>query len=312
MRSRSAMLPPLPAVGLGLALLVSCSAPLHADATAGSGPWTLARGEWSTELRGNFFSSDTYHDQDGTRLWLAGGGLIEQRSLTWAGELGWKRGLTLVYSVPFVSLTRRPDGNAYVPTVTGFGDAVFGFKLHLRNGARAAALEVDWKAPFGYERAPTYFADDTTDINRAKQLGEPRLGDGQQDVSAVLHMGSAIGSRGFAQVAGGYTYRFEDPADQIVLRADLGLWVSGDWMLAGRYRGQVAMSGDNDTRDPDRHLVGPLLIYRVDDHLDLFAGSMHTAKAVNAPHTDEYMVGMTFKQTKLDRLQGYLGTARRP
>jgi hypothetical protein len=307
MHARSAMPKLLLAVGLGLVLV--------SPATAG--PWSLARGESWTTLQGGFYSSDTYHDQTGERHGaLAGGGLLEQRSVTWGGELGWRKHTSFVFSIPFLSVTRTlggysgPDDPNALPTATGFGDGVFGLKFNLKNGPSAAAIELDWKAPLGYERSPTYFGDDSTDINIARQLDAPRLGEGQQDVTLALHLGSAIGSRGFVQAMGGYKYRFEEPADQIVLAGDLGLWMGTTWFLGGTYRGEIASEGGNPTRDADRHLVGPVLLYRVDDKLDLFARSLHTASAKNAIHTDEFFVGLAFKKSSLGRQQGYMGTTR--
>lgn len=283
--------------------------------TSAAGPWTLGKGEKASTVFGDFFSADTYHDENGDRHTLGGGGLIERRGVTWGGELGWKKKVSLLYSIPFESSSRRLGGGdhpPYVPSATGFGDAHFGFKYALKSGKTAAAFQVDWKAPLGYERAPTYFSDDSTDINIAEHTDNPKLGDGQQDVSGILHVGTAIGHKGFAQAAGGYTYRFEAPENLIVLSADVGWWVSGPLLIGGQYRGQLANQGDNPTRDSDRHLVGPVLLYRVDDKMDMYVTTLHTASAKNAVHTDAIYVGMSFKATKLDRLQGYLGTTKQP
>jgi hypothetical protein len=307
MHARSAMLKLLLAVGPGLVLVSPASA----------GPWSLAKGQSWTMLQGGFYSSDIYHDQNGDRHALAGGGLLEQRSVTWAGELGWRKKVSFVYSIPFVSITRRladdsgPNEANWLPTATGFGDGIFGFKYNLKNGRTAMALELDWKAPLGYERNPTYFGNDSIDINVAKQLNAPRQGEGQQDVSIALHVGTAIGSRGFVQGMGGYKYRFEDPSDQIVLAGDVGLWMGKTWLLGGMYRGQLASTGPNPTRDADLHRVGPVLLYRVDDRLDLFARSLHTASAKNAIHTDEIFVGLAFRgKSSLGRQQGYMGNTK--
>jgi len=295
----------LAALLLGLALSGSASA----------GPWTLAKGENFTSFSGDFASSDTYHDQDGNRHTLGGGGLIEERGITWHGEFGWKKKLSIVYSIPFVSSSRRLGGGdhpPYVPSATGFGDAHFALKYAVKNGRTATAIELNWKAPLGYERAPTYFSDSTTDINVAEQTGNPKLGEGQQDISGILHVGTGIGSHAFVQAAGGYTYRFEAPEDLIVFSAEVGYWITGPILIGGQYRGQIAMEGDNPTRDSDLHRVGPVVLYRVDDRMDMFVATLHTAKATNAIHTDAVYVGMSFKQTKLDRLQGFLGTMKQP
>src|SRR6185369_13200531 len=184
-------------------------------------------------------------------------------------------------------------------------------------------IELDWKMPLGYERdrflshadsvaAGDHNGDgDSLDANAARALGSPVLGDGQQDVTVSLALGTAV-ARGFAEAAGGYKYRFEEPTDQIVLSADLGLWLTRSLLLAGRYRGEMAAEGERPTDEPSQHLVGPLLVYRLENHMDLFAGSLHTVSAKNALHTDEIQVGFAFRQTKLNRLQGFLGGSAAP
>jgi hypothetical protein len=59
-------------------------------------------------------------------------------------------------------------------------------------------------------------------------------------------------------------------------------------------------------------LLGPVLVWRVDDRLDLVAGSWSTAMAKNALHYDQVYVALAFKQTKLNRLQGFLGGTKAP
>jgi hypothetical protein len=309
---------------LGLAALAS----LTLDQRAFAGAWTPAPGEYYSELRGGWFSSDGYHDENGDRWFIHGGGLIEQRSLLFYNELGWKPRWSLVLGIPLVSVTRRfgaAGGERVPPTVTGLGDAVVGLRYRIANGRTGAALELDWKAPLSYERSrffPVTRADsiaagdtdgdgDSLNLSVVRHLGSPVLGDGQSDVALKLHLGTAI-PRGFLQASGGYRYRFESPKDQVVLSADLGVWLTRSLLLAGRYEGEIAGQGDRPADEPDRHRVGPTLVYRVDDMLDLFAATMHTASASNALHTDEVYVGVAFKQTKLSRLQGFLGSAAAP
>ena len=50
----------------------------------------------------------------------------------------------------------------------------------------------------------------------------------------------------------------------------------------------------------------------VDDRIDAFAGSWHSPVGKNVLHIDEYYAGVTWKATKLNRLQGFLGGAKRP
>jgi len=46
--------------------------------------------------------------------------------------------------------------------------------------------------------------------------------------------------------------------------------------------------------------------------MDLFAGSLSTFSASNQLHYDEIQVGFAFRQTKLNRLQGYSGGMAAP
>ena len=52
--------------------------------------------------------------------------------------------------------------------------------------------------------------------------------------------------------------------------------------------------------------------HRVDDNLDVFAGSWHTVSGKNALRLNTYYVGVTTKRTSLDRLQGFFGGTKRP
>jgi hypothetical protein len=291
---------------------------------AHAGPWSLAPGEFYADLRGSWFSADGSHDANGDRARLFGGGLWEQRALNLHAELGWKPRLNFLLDLPIVSVSRTRDpGLRELPTQTGLGDGVFGLRYRLMNGPAAAALQLDWKLPLSYERdrilthSDSVLAGDvdgdgdSLDFNAVRQLGTPVLGDGQQDLTVSLLLGKTLG-QGFVQVSGGYKYRFEDPTDQIVFSADVGAWVMRALLVAGHYQGQMASEGDRPTSDPDEHRVGPWLVYRVDEHMDLFARSLHTIAAKNELHKDEIQVGFAFRQTKLSRPQGFLGGAAAP
>src|SRR5687768_15832623 len=141
---------------------------------AAAGAWTLAPGDFNAEIRGSWFSSDTYHDAVGSRHPLVGGGLWEERSLAFRADLGfapskWLRWLgvvsavggmksapmNLILEVPAVSVSRKlGDPNVReLPTATGLGDALLGLRLPIRNGRFGSAIEVVWKAPLGYDRS---------------------------------------------------------------------------------------------------------------------------------------------------------------
>lgn len=263
--------------------------------TALAGAWILPPGDWSSEIRGTFFNADTYRDLDGERVPFPSGGVIEERSLAAINEFGWKDRASVFVGIPFVSTSQRFGDDSRLPTQTVFGDLRAGARFALKGGATALTLNAEWKAPMGYNRNI-----------------QPAPGTGTQDVAGTLAFGAPLGGRGFIELEAGYNYRFEDPADQMIAGASAGFWF-GPLLIGGRYRGAAA-AGDGETPADKitEHLAGPVILYRVDDHIDLTAGSMHTAAGENALHADRVYVALTVKQSSLTRLQGFLGNAQRP
>ena len=310
-------------------------------ATAHAGAWIPAPGERYTELRTSVFSSDSYHGTDGGRWALVGGGLYEQRTLLSYTELGWKKHVSVFLGLPAVSVTRRTGDGGFNRTESGFGDVQAGFRISLANGRTALAIQLEWDGPAGYRRTFTpidslrrrHAVDGSlvspVVIDAAEQA--PILGNGRQSGIARLVFGTPLGSRGFLELEGGYRRYDTQYAQQIVTGGDVGFWLGPSLMIGGRYRGAIAFGGQS--ADPtaaiatggaaggegpfegDRiteHLSGPVLVYRVDDHMDLVAGSLHTASAKNALHVDQVYVALAFKKTGLNRLQGFLGNKRSP
>ena len=54
-------------------------------------------------------------------------------------------------------------------------------------------------------------------------------------------------------------------------------------------------------------MAGPVVLYRVDDGLDVYAGSWSTTAGRNTLRYREVYAGVAFHKTKLNRLQGFLG-----
>ena len=52
-----------------------------------------------------------------------------------------------------------------------------------------------------------------------------------------------------------------------------------------------------------------MVLFRLDDRIDLLAGSFSTAAGVNTLHFDQVYVALAFKQSKLKRNQGLLGSS---
>lgn len=270
-----------------------------------AGPWALAPGEYYTELRGSFFSSATFYDNDGNRMPV--GGLFEQRALTSYTELGWKKRVSFQMGMPALSQTQRQGGSA--ASVAGFGDLAFGLRYSLANGPGAAAVQLDWRTPSGYNDKLT-----------------PALGTGMQRLGLSLELGRALGKSAFLQAGGGYAYdyvaigaRSTDPldnaskrrwADHVTAHAALGVWM-GRLQVAGLYEGELASQSGLDV-ETTSHLFGTRFAYRVDERLDAVAGSWHTPGGENVLHVDQYFAGVAWKVTKLNRLQGFLGGDKRP
>jgi hypothetical protein len=280
---------------------------------AAAGPWGLPRGEWYANLEGSTFTANTFHP-DGGRADT--GLVVEERALRTVVEVGWKKRLTLVFGLPVLSVTRR---DARVQgTATGFQDVLVGMRYNRKNEATAAAVELAWSGPSGYNRHL-----DTLGI---------RLGDGLQELSAQLQIGSAIAGRGFIEGSLGYGYRYlgiakrdkgsfvpGDPSpakylwsDRLHASADLGIWIGPSLLAGGRYRGVMTLSNGALAPKSDVHLAGPILMYRVDDRLDMFAGSWSTATGKHTLHYDQVYLGLAFHRTKLNRLQGFLGGTQAP
>jgi len=94
--------------------------------------------------------------------------------------------------------------------------------------------------------------------------------------------------------------------------ADAGFWVRPSLLVGGRWIGTFNLSHGFLMPAQNVQLLGPVLLWRVDERLDLMVGSWSTAAGRNALHYDQVYVALTFKQTKLNRLQGFLGGTRAP
>ncbi len=297
-----------------------------------AGAWSLARGEYRSEVQAGMHTAQTYYDADGNRLDFGRApGKFEQVGLSWRSEIGWRKRLSLQLGLTGVSVNgfEGPPatiaGQDTVPTHTGLSQLDLGLHFNLMNGDRAMALEAGLHAPAGYDR-----------------ILNPALGDGRQELYGRLNYGSVLGRRGFLEVLAGGAYRFHklgspSAADNLDPRlttnvyydfgADLGLWFSHSLMVGGRYQGRLLgsttgkggptnvhqvgplrLTGDAQL-DESAHLAGPMVLYRVDERLDVIAGSYSTPVGKNTLHFDEFYVSLAFKQSKLKRNQGFLGSS---
>jgi hypothetical protein len=294
-----------------LVLAVLAASPLVRPAAAG--PWGLAPGEWYVNLEGSTFTSNTFHG-DGARSDT--GLVVEERALRTMVEVGWKKRMSLVFGLPVLSVTRR---DARVQgTAIGFQDVLVGMRYNLINGPNAVAVQLDWTAPAGYNR-------------NLDTLGL-QLGDGLQQLNLEVAGGTGFPGGGFFQWSVGHTYRYlsitkkdgglvvVDPlhpaghmwSQHLTAGADLGLWLGPSLLAGGRYRGKLSMASGLLAEESDTHLAGAMLLYRVDDRLDMFGGFWSTASARHSLHYDQVYLGLAFHNTKLNRFQGFLGGKQAP
>jgi hypothetical protein len=314
-------------IALPIVLLAASAALLPRPAAAG--PWGLAPGEWYSRIEGSVFSTSTFYLDGGARSDTSL--VVEQRALSSYNELGWKRGMTFFFNLPAMSVTRRDDLHPMRATATGFQDILVGIRFRLLEGRTPMALELAWSGPLGYNR-------------NLDSLGL-QLGDGLQQATIEFHVGRSLFGRGFVQASGGRGYRYlgtgglvrasypylyavrqeEDSvlssraepekwvwSDRLFASADLGVWVGPSLLVGGRYRGFVTLSHGPLAPDVNLHLAGPVLLYRLDDRLDMYAGSWSTTAGRNTFRFNQVYVGVAFHKTKLDRLQGFLGGKQAP
>ena len=288
---------------------------------AAAGAWVPQPGDHYSIMGGSYFSSDSYYNSDGQRVPMWSGGQHEEKALYAYSEFGWKKNRSVVVGFPYVNVSHRlgasPDSGR---SETGFGDLLFGLRFKLHQRTNALSFEADWRPPLGYNR------------NLA-----PRIGDGASSVVGKLLFGAPLGVSGFVELEGGYRAYTEKqaPANQVLIGGTVGIWMGESWLLAAHQDASLAQASSGRTyqalyiKTPDGRpwttseaaagttnsqvsiqTLGVTLLYRVDQHLDLVAGSTHTLSAMNAAHEDRFYVALAMRQTKLGPLQGFMGGRR--
>jgi len=288
---------------------------------AGAGAWLPAPGEHYSLIGGSYFASDGYYDSNGDRLPLNQGGLHEEKAIYSYNEFGWTKGRSFILGFPYLNVTRRlgaPSDSER--TETGLGDLLLGVRFKIKGGAQAMSAEADWAPPLGYNRNLV-----------------PRLGDGASSLIGKFLYGAPLGHAGFVDLMGGYRFYLDKlaPTNQLLASATVAWWIGKAVLLSGEYNGQFGASSSDTlyralyVKTPDGRpwttseaapytttdqiniqTLSPMLLYRIDDHIDVMAGSSHTLSAKNALHIDRVYVAIALRQTKLGPLQGFMGGRR--
>jgi len=308
---------------------LTLASPTRAGTPAGGVPWVLKPGEFYSELGGSVYAANSFFDDDKNRPPL--NGKLDERALVSYNELGWKKKATLWFAVPFVSrgFTRFSGGTS---TSTGLGDLDLGVRYRLKGGSAPVSLAFGWTAPLGANRKlfPGTDGDGGTDPASYPPYSLSNASDtslyfnqGLQSLRAGVAFGGRAWKSAFWTAGGEYRYRFleflsSDPSSHnasfIGADASLGWWVQRSLLVTGLFQGEWVMNQsenyDRDLaadRDPERLLAGVRATWRVDDRMDVFAGSWHVTSGANVIHYDQYYFGIAWRQSSLSRYAGAYG-----
>lgn len=283
-------------------------------------PFVLQPGEYHSSLTGSVFSSHTWLDADGGRAQLDA--TLEERTLVSRTEFGWRKGASLWLELPMVSRTWVDSGDDV--TSTGLGELGFGTRIALRKGTSPVALSLGWTAPLGTNRRLVPGTTGGTAFDGAS-FGDTPAGAafpnafwdaGLQSLSASLAFGVRLGSRAALRLESGYRTRFltigardsaDRYADHLLLGAELDVRLGERLLLTGAYRTENVLdqSAAYDRvltpgaaeRESERSTFAPRLTYRVDDRMDVVAGSEHTIGGAWTPHENRFHFGLVWRSS---------------
>jgi hypothetical protein len=260
--------------------------------------WIPQPGEYYSELRGSAWRSDEFYDDFGERQLYGGGTRFESRELLAYNEI--KKSMALGLGLPVRSVTLESASSSF-QTETGLADLQLGLRGKLiDDGRMGLTVQAEWRAPLGYQR----------DLI-------PRLGPGQQNVGGKVSFGTSFASiNSYLEFSSTYTVRFEDPPNELNDDATFGVWAGPAILLQALYldgysMGKWPASSGRAEYQTNFHSGGLGVTYRVDDRLDVFAKSLIQFAGRNVEKSNRYAVGVAFKNTHFNRLQGYLGGMRR-
>jgi hypothetical protein len=278
---------------LPLLVTLSCSAPAHAF---DGGAWTVSPGEWYSEVSGRRVYANSQFLADGRNAAIPREGRFQEFQLYSYSELGWKKNMSFMLGLPLVNRTVRFYEDSR--SITGLGDARLGLRMRLREDNPGFILDGGWHAPLAYNKNVV-----------------PSVGDGRQKFWGALNAGTRLPYvSGFAQASRGFYFVSEDGDLFSMTSADAGVWIGRRVLLGGHYSDFVALnSADEISRLATVHRAGAALLVRVDDRLDISIGATRALFGRNsALETMQFQVALGFKQTKLNPLQGFLGTLLKP
>ena len=270
------------------------SFPLAASGFDGGG-WTVHPGEWYSEISGARVYANSQFGPDGRNGAIPNGGRFQQYLLTSYSEIGWKKNVSFLMGIPFSNRTWRFYDDTR--TVTGLSELKLGFRVRLREDAPGLILDGGWLAPAGYDKHVS-----------------PNLGDGRQKAWVALNGGIKLpGLPGFAQASRGVLFVGEDGIVYSQTSADVAAWIGPKLLLGARYSDSVGWNSTSESAAlATQYRAGPVLLVRVDDRVDLSMGVERQWFGRNTLEATGIYVALGFKQTKLNPMQGFLGTQKHP
>jgi len=264
--------------------------PAAAFALDGGG-WTVHPHEWYSEVQAGRDYANAQFFSDGRDGVIDANGRFQQVEVRSYNEIGWKKNASIVLDVPFHTVSWQFGRSNQ--TVAGLSDLALGLRLRLREDTPGLVLEGGWIAPLGYDK--NVF---------------PRLGDGRQKAWVALDGGIRMPLvPGFIQASRGFEFIGEDGVLSHRTTADAALWLGPSVLVAARYRDFV----DWNSASPDQALqsiyaAGPLLLVRVDDRMDVSVGAFRRVAGRNSLEGTQFYAAIGMKQSKLNPLQGFLGS----
>jgi hypothetical protein len=258
-----------------------------------AGPWMLTRNDYYIQLVGGGYTSDGIFNDDSERQLFPAGKDSAERAVNLYAEVGWRKNLDVIASLPFkqVYATASPPAQ---DVHTGFADALLALRYGWRGGDTPVSFQAGWRGPMGYDPHLS-----------------PSLGDGRQTVFGAALMGAALPQfHGFVQGSAGFGYGFERTSKDssettIFYSGDAAVWAGQRVLLAANFHGSTSSTGSLDESFME---LGPRVTVRVDDGIDILAGSSHTMTGRNVVHANRFYVGVAFKATRLTRYQGFTGS----
>jgi hypothetical protein len=274
---------------------LTLASPSRADLPAATSPWVLRPGEFYSEITGSLFSARSFHDNDRERPPLDG--KLDERELMSWNELGWKPRASVWIGIPLV--------NRGFTRLT----APLGANRKLFPGS-------DGDGGTDPSRYPPYSLSNAADTSLY-------FNQGLQSLRVGVDFGGHAWKHAFWTAGGTYRYRFLEflqtggsshNARFVEANASLGWWAKKSLLVSGLFSGEWSMNQsanyDQDLtldREPMRLLAGPRLTWRVDERMDVIAGSWHVVRGQNVLHYDQYYFGIAWRQSGLSRYAGAYG-----